>query len=71
MSRFERGETEMFQANQDIRAYAKSNGIFLWEIAAVVGVNDSNFSRRLRRELSAEEKARIREIIDKLREERG
>lgn len=34
--------------NQDIREAAKEAGIKLYEIAHEYGVNDGNFSRRLR-----------------------
>lgn len=50
--------------NQDIRAIAKEQGVMLWEIAEVIGINDGNFSRKLRHELSAEYKAQIIEIIN-------
>ena len=53
----------MSSCNQDIRAIAKEHGVKLWEIAEAIGINDGNFSRRLRRELSAESKAQIIGII--------
>ena len=46
----------MERKNADIRRAAASAGVKLWQIAEVLGVNDGNFSRRLRRELSADEK---------------
>lgn len=52
--------------NKDVREAAKKAGIFLWQIAAELGMNDGNFSRKLRRELSAAERAKIMEIISKL-----
>ncbi len=59
------------QTNQKIRNYAKSKGVLLWEIAEIIGVNDGNFSRKLRRELSNEEQARIMRIIDEIHKTRG
>ena len=53
----------MSSCNQDIRAIAKDNGVMLWEIAEHLNITDGNFSRRLRRELSAEQKAQVIEII--------
>lgn len=53
-------------ANQDIRTAAKQNGVFLWEIADKLNVTDGNFSRKLRRELPAEEKRRIFSLIDEI-----
>ena len=56
--------------NQQIREAAKSPGIKLWEIAAKIGITDSNFSRKLRKELSQEETARILSIIRDLATEK-
>ena len=42
--------------NTDIRQAAKSAGVKLWEIAASIGINDGNFSRKLRVELDEEQK---------------
>lgn len=58
-------------ANQQIREAAKSAGVKLWEVAAKVGVTDSNFSRKLRRELSQAETARILSIISDLAVEKA
>lgn len=55
--------------NQDVRMAAKQAGVFLWQIAAELGVNDGNFSRKLRKELPATEKERIMEIIERLSRE--
>ena len=57
-------------ANQDIRTAAKQNGVFLWEIAEKLNVMDSNFSRKLRRELPADEKQRIISLIDEISAEK-
>lgn len=54
--------------NMDIRQEAKTAGIKLWQIAEGLGINDGNFSRRLRKELPEQEKARIRTIINDLKE---
>lgn len=53
-------------SNKDIREAAKEAGVFLWQIAAEYGVNDGNFSRKLRKELPAAEKDKILEIISRL-----
>lgn len=57
------------QANQAIREAAKVHGVKLWQIAEVYGVNDGNFSRKLRRELPEAEKQQILGIIDRLAKE--
>lgn len=54
------------KANLDIKAKAKQYSVFLWEIADKLNVTDGNFSRKLRRELPAEEKQRIFSLIDEI-----
>lgn len=48
----------------------KKKGIYLWEIAEALHINDGNFSRRLRKELPEAQKQEIIRIIDKLAEKR-
>lgn len=57
--------------NKDVRQAAASAGVRLWQIAAAIGLNDGNFSRKLRMELPAEEKQKIFGIIEKLSKEAG
>lgn len=56
--------------NLDIRQAAKDSGVCLYEIAHCYGMNDGNFSRKLRYELSEEEKTRVLHIIGKLSNEK-
>jgi hypothetical protein len=56
----------MIAKNIDIREKAKASGVKLWQIADKLGINDGNFSRKLRKELSESEKARVFEIIAEL-----
>lgn len=58
-------------ANAAIRAKAKENGVKLWQIADKLGIYDANFSRKLRKELSAEETAKILGIIEQLSAEKA
>ena len=60
----------MMSANMEIRNAAKKAGIRLWEVAAACGINDGNFSRKLRQELPQEEKEKILAIIDHLAQEK-
>ncbi len=53
--------------NLDVRQKAKESKIHLWQIADSLGIDDSNFSKKLRKELSAEEKENIFKIIDELK----
>lgn len=52
--------------NKEIRKAAKEKGVKLWEIAAEYGINDGNFSRKLRHELPEDEKIKILAIIDSI-----
>ena len=55
--------------NLEIRTAAQKAGVRLWQIAEAYGVNDGNFSRKLRKELSMEETKKIMDIIQKLAQE--
>lgn len=50
--------------NSNIKNYAQKKRVKLWEIAEVLKISDANFSRKLRKQLSAEETQKILEIID-------
>lgn len=41
-------------------------GLKCWQVAELWGVNDSNFSRRLRKPFNESEVERLKAIIDKL-----
>lgn len=55
--------------NKDIRRTAAGAGVKLWQIAETLGIADCSLSRKLRRELSAEEKEKILKIIENLSQE--
>ena len=57
-------------SNKEIREAAKYAGVFLWQIAERLGINDGNFSRKLRRELPEDEQEKIMAIIDELAREK-
>lgn len=57
-------------SNKEIREYAEQKGVRLWQIAARLGINDGNFSRKLRQDLHQEEKEKILTIIDRLEQEK-
>lgn len=57
--------------NQELREYAKNKDVKLWEVAEVLGINDGNFSRKLRKELSDTERDNILSIIDKVAENKS
>ena len=55
--------------NQDVRRMAAGNGVRLWQIAEALGMADCSLSRKLSKELPAEEKAKIFEVIEQLSRE--
>lgn len=61
----------MYSANADIRELAKRNGVFFYEISDRLGMNDSAFSRKLRRELPPHEREAITVIIKQIAVEKG
>lgn len=57
--------------NKLIRETASAQGVKLWQIADELGINDGNFSRKLRHELPVEEQARIIGIIHEIAKEKN
>lgn len=57
--------------NNDIREYALDKAVPLWMVGAKLRISDSTFSRRLRHEMSEQEKAEIRAIVDEIAENGG
>lgn len=55
--------------NQDIRRTAAGAGVKLWQVAEALGIADCSLSRKLRREMPAEEKEKIFGIIRELSQE--
>ncbi|WP_261134783.1 hypothetical protein [Bacillus sp. Marseille-Q3570] len=53
-------------ANRDIRETMKHKGIFHWQVAYELGLNDGNFSRLLRKELNDKKKEQILKAIKKI-----
>lgn len=56
--------------NEEIRNAAGGHGLKLWQVAEAIGMNESAFSRKLRKELPPEEKQRIMDAIDYLAKEK-
>ncbi len=57
------------KANTDVREQAKKAGIYLWQIAAAIGVSEPTFNRWLRTEMSADKKACVKSTIRRLEAE--
>lgn len=58
-------------ANKEIREAAKCAGVRLWQVADIIGISDSHFSRKLRHELPDEDREKIMDIIAQLDAENG
>ena len=56
--------------NKYIRIYAMEHGVKLWELAKQMGISPETMSRRLRRELSTEEKEQMMQAIREVNHER-
>ena len=56
--------------NTEIRSIAKKYSVYLYEVAERLKINDGNFSRKLRKELSETEKEKILNIIKQIVKER-
>ena len=54
-------------ANNDIKDFAKLSNVKLWQVADKLGITDIAFSKKLRKELSDEEKTKIFKIIEDLK----
>lgn len=59
----------MNQKNVSIRNAILSNNFKFWQIAEKLNINDGNFSRLLRKELTKDKKEEILKIIEDLKEE--
>ncbi len=52
--------------NLFVRKYAKSKGVYLWQIAKALNISEASMTRKLRKELSSSEKEEIKTVIDYL-----
>jgi len=55
--------------NKEIKDSIKSTNLYQWQVAEALGIGESTFCRKMRRELPDEEKAIILSTIDKLKKE--
>ena len=54
--------------NNEIRAKAKEKSVKLWQIADALKISEPTITRKLRHELSEEEKQKILALIDEIAE---
>lgn len=57
----------MKKANTEIRDLLKLHGITQWEIADIIGINEWQLCRLLRKPLSDEMKGKVLSAIDKIK----
>lgn len=55
--------------NADIKTYAKTKGVKQWEIAECLGIHEAVLSRKMRHELSQEEKEEFKKAVDQVKAE--
>lgn len=60
----------MNSLNSDIKIWAFQNDIRMYQIAEKLGIHYATLNSKLRKELSTEEKRKIFNIIDELKEEK-
>lgn len=53
--------------NQAIKKRFKETGVKQWQVADELGISEGNFSRKMRYEVSEEEKKTILEAIDRVK----
>lgn len=51
----------------DIKCYAKKSGVPLWKIADALCISEATITRKLRHELTAEEKQKMTALIDSIK----
>lgn len=52
--------------NLEVREAMKKSRLFGYEVAEALGISETHFSRKLRKELPGDEKAKILAVIEKL-----
>lgn len=57
--------------NEAIKVALKQNAVYQWEVAELLGIPETTFSRKLRHELPEADKALILEAVEKIAAERG
>lgn len=55
----------------EVKQLAKENGVFLWQIAEKMGINDGNFSRKLRKPLNDSDTAKVLDAVEQLKQEQS
>lgn len=59
------------RANLDIRRAVEDAGFYLWQVAEEIGCTDGTFSRKMRTEMTSEQKATVFHALDQLKKRRA
>lgn len=54
------------QENQDLRNYARTKKVALWQIASAYGVHEMTLIGRLRKPFDADERKKFVEVVDSI-----
>ncbi|MBT2755890.1 hypothetical protein J7E71_08010 [Mesobacillus foraminis] len=57
-------------ANEEIRKLLKKEKVHAWQVADALEIHENTFCKRMRKELSEEEKNVVYEVIQQLKEKR-
>lgn len=57
--------------NKELKLYAASKGVRLWQVAEKFGITDAAFSRKLRKLFSKEDAWQFRKYVDEIAAEGG
>lgn len=57
--------------NRELKLYAASKGVRLWQVAEKFGITDAAFSRKLRKEFSKEGAEQFKKYVDEIASEGG
>lgn len=52
--------------NLELRKYASNKNVHLWQVGEHFGMNDTNFSKKMRHEFSPEDAQRFRQYVDQI-----
>lgn len=52
---------------KEIKAMIQASGVYCWQVAYALGMQDSNFSRRLRKPFDEKDVAKIKAAIEEVK----
>lgn len=53
----------------EIKKYIINSGVRIWQVAKAWGINDGNFSRKLRNDFTEEETKKVFKIVSELKKD--